>query len=206
MNIDSIQQKYDIDISDSLKWAYIERNPNREDLEVFYSFYFKYIKTHPLFFFKILIAKSYGYFDPMTGQINRPFTVVGLSPISDYIYETLGINVSNSFDLKIMNSFVYRLISFKGIRVLTHCGFYMWLLLFSIAMGGRYRVNKVFFLPMCAFAAGLVASPVNAYFRYNFPIVLVAPFLICVVYSFLAKKRGTGTSDDYIALGKKVMK
>ena len=198
MSIDTVKKEYDVEISDSIKTAYIERNPSKNDLDEFYRLYRKLLCKHPLKFLEVIVAKSYGYFDPLTGYINKPFTIVGLDPISGYISQMLGINISNTFDLTGLRMLVDKMVNTPGIRIITHCGFYMWLLLFDAFMAIRYRVNRLIFLPMSAFVIGLIASPVNAYFRYNFPLVLCTPFLTLMVYGVLSKRRYAQNEERYV--------
>ena len=136
---------------------------------------------------EVVIGKSYGYFDPLTGEIRRPFTVVGLSPISDYIKEKLEVEISNMVNLKYITKIVDLIRCIPGIRILSHCGFYMWILLYALCMMNKYRINRLLLLPVLGFIVGLIASPVNAYFRYSFPIVVIAPFLILMVYSIRSR-------------------
>lgn len=189
ISIDKVRREYDVEISDSIKVAYMERNPSQSDLDRFYRLYSRLFLKHPFKFLEVIVAKSYGYFDPMTGYINKPFVIVGLSPISSYINQMLEISISNKFDLTRLRMLVNNLVNTPGIRIITHCGLYMWFMMFAAFMSIRYRINRLIFLPMLAFVIGLVASPVNAYFRYNFPLVLCNPFLISMVYAVWAKKR-----------------
>lgn len=183
LDLDLVLNEYDIEMSDNLKVSFAENNPSKEEKKAFYDLLLRLIIRHPGKLFEVLIGKSYGYFDPMTGEIKKPFTIIGLGPISGYIREMLGIEIQNAFDITKLQSVVDVFKDAPVIGILSHCGFYMWILLFALCMMSVYKVNQLLAVPMIGFVIGLVASPVNAYFRYCFPLVIIGPFLILMVYS-----------------------
>lgn len=183
LDIQQVRENFNANISDPLKVNYAQHDPSKKQLNEFWNLYFSFMRRHPRKFIEVLIEKSYGYFDPLTGEIIKPFTVIGLSPISKYIEEMLGITLKNTGRLTKYIRFIELLKETKVLKLLTHCGFYMWLQLFGLFMAYRYKTNRMLMFPIIGFIVGLIATPVNAYFRYCFPIVLVAPFWVLMVYS-----------------------
>lgn len=197
INVDEVPAVYNPDISDPLKDAYAGKSPTAEDMKAFWSLYFRFLSRHPLKFLEVLIAKSYGYFDPFTGRIDKPFTCYGFGQIGGRIEGMLGIQLhSATDDLSAIMNYVSDLENIPVVQLLTRCGFYMALLLYFIFASIRYRVNRWIILPMAAFAAGLVATPVNAYFRYNIPLVFCAPFLILMVYVTERERRNRKPEEE----------
>lgn len=187
VSYEAMVNAYHPDISDSIKSTY-RSDASSEDKERFWNLYYQYLRKHPLVFLDAIGAKSVGYFDPLTESKVKPVFVLGLQTISGNIDVSTGISLYNYFNLEPMASFMEAIQKTPILKFVTRCGFWMWIFLFALAESMKHKKGRLTFLPAVIFAAGLTATPVNAYFRYSLPLVFVAPLYIAILYTFKTRQ------------------
>lgn len=193
VSYDAIVNEYNPEISDSIKGTY-RGNLSSEDKKKFWKLYAEYLMKYPLVYLDAIGAKAIGYFDPYTESSIKPFIHIGVQGIAEYVEPSVGAHIYNYFDLKPLEDFVETILTTPILQLVTRCGFWMWLFLFAFAESLKYKTKRLAFLPILVFAAGLTFTPVNAYFRYNLPLVFVGPLYLAIVYVF-RKNQMAGKSD-----------
>jgi hypothetical protein len=178
---DTFVNEYKPQIVDYVIGTY-KLNAKKQEKQDFFKLWLKYFIRHPMVYFDAIGAKSIGYYNPFDKGEVKPFVIIGLGHISERVESELGIPLYNIFNLESIQTFVQNLSQIPIIRMITRCGFWMWLLIFSIVGGIVRHRQKRIFVPMLIFALGLIAMPANAYFRYILPIVFVAPYLLFYTY------------------------
>lgn len=187
VSYEAMVNDYRPDISDSIKDTY-RKSCTSEDKKKFWNLYAQYFRKHPLVFVDAIGAKSIGYFDPFTESKVKPFAAVGLQNITGIIDPSTGVSVCNYFDLEPFEKFVKMLQETPVLKLISRCGFWMWIFLFALAESLKHKIGRLAVLPTVVFAAGLTATPVNAYFRYNLPLVFVGPLYLAMIYLFQANQ------------------
>ena len=79
-----------------------------------------------------------------------------------------------------LKNVLYILTDLPGIGILFHQGFYTWLVLLFCTYS-LYRKMKYWIIatmPLITNFLVCLASPVNGYFRYYMPIILIIPFVL----------------------------
>ena len=180
VDYEALVNLYDPQISDSIKATYKE-NCSSDDRKALRSLYLRKLKEHPGCFIDAIGAKSYGYFCPNKKYSIKPYVTAGLqTPTLGTIDPSTHITLKNKFDQTRVLSCVTLFQKIPVISLLTRCGFWMWCFLFCISYSIKYFAHRSLwiYLPGLTIALGVIASPVNAYFRYQLPIMFMVPLLV----------------------------
>ena len=183
---------YNPEWSDPTK-NYFVLDLNKEKLLVFSKLYMKFISLDPLSFIDAAITQSYGYYFPNRLSWGSPvyYYIEG----EKFFHEEMKyINMSqnNSFKdvRKIIIDFNELLRNLPIIGYIYNPGTYTWILLYSLycLMIKKQYYKMLPFIPLVLTVLINCLSPVNAYMRYQMPLVASLPLFMAYVY-YAIKKR-----------------
>ena len=179
VDIDAVKNLYDPNLSDSIKNTY-NNDASEEDINAFTGLYRREFARRPLCYIDALIAKSYAYFDPDADGTEKPYAVGG--NYASARTEGLGLEIRYLSERLpyIISGLIVRLRSVPLVGLITRCGIWVWIYLAAFI----YQVKRLswkqllLFVPGLAVLIGLLFTPVNGYFRYVLPIVMLVPLSV----------------------------
>ena len=188
VDVKAVQKKYNPNNADSIKKTYKD-NAAEEEIWAFRRLYGEKLTELPACYMDAVIAKSYAYFDPDTKSSNKPFAILYNGPtdtLTEEELEPLGLSVHYPFE--ILHSAVIKgmeiLENLPVVSLLFRCGIWTWAYIaaFICCVGRLSKKGLWVFLPGLAVLIGAVFTPVNGYFRYVLPSVMMVPaaLMVCV--------------------------
>lgn len=194
LEYDTLPERYLPEFSDRVKERY-HNDATKEELAAYWKVYVQQFWKHPVTYVDAFLNKCYGYFYPDDPGRTKAWFVVGadISPLNE-----IGFDLYARFPaaVKQLDRLLeaFRQIPFLGYT--SSVGFYTWctfLSMFFIAQSGKKRLLWLF-VPALLVILVCVASPVNAYFRYELPVVFSVPcFLAVTVYAMNGRKKEAKT-------------
>ncbi len=188
---DTLAQRYKPESSDRVKEQYNE-DATKEDIQAYIRVYMKQFLEHPITYVDAFLNKCYGYFYPDDKGRAKFWFVVGADVA---ILNEAGFDLYSPFQ-SLVKGMDHLMTAFRDIPLFgmtSSAGFYTWCALLAAFFIGRCGKKKYLYLfvPSLVVLLVCVASPINAYFRYELPIVFLIPFFIGVT-ACLWKRQDTG--------------
>jgi len=181
-----IAEVYDPEISDPVKSASLLKRTDgsvKEYLKVWY----EGAKKHPATYVQALLNHIYGYFYPDRGcwddHIKFFFTLVGEQQWDGPVM-TVSFGMKDTGLRNVIEEYVNVINRFPVLKLLFSPGAYVYVLIGCIVYLVRNKYIRELFmlLPGCLVVAVCLISPVNAYLRYTFPLIVLIPVYIVWCY------------------------
>ncbi|MGN0151038.1 MAG: DUF6020 family protein [Wujia sp.] len=190
---DKLAESYNPEISDDVKDLYRESS-SKEDRKAYYQVYLKQLVQYPVCYLDALLNKCYGYFYPDDYGREKGYAYIGLYNL-DKLNDKGEYVITSAFPsaVEFLRVVIKRIREIPLLSVFLSCGFYTWIVLlcaFIVKKSGKARY-LLMFAPAMFVLIGCIASPVNAYFRYNLPVVFMVP-LLCTVAVYCTEFRQKG--------------
>ena len=185
LSYDDVLTEYNPNIVDTITEVYYGDSISNEDKQEFVKMYWRMFRKHPLCFVDAIMAKSCGYFTPLKYESVKPFTIIGVHDIYTSIQKYMSdFKIYNVFNLDIYSQYIELLQKIPILRLITHCGFWVWALFFELgfAIKNKKREFCILAIPFFVIVLGLIVVPANNYFRYVLSLPFVLPFLILGIY------------------------
>lgn len=178
LSADPVKARYNQDITPSEKGA-------------FFKLWLRMFRMHPETFFAAYAEQYYGYFYPAFSRDVKQRFFLDQTTGYEY-YFPAGVAFSNGY-FKFWQNTPFLNLSYS-------CGFWNWLLLWGFLRAIFKRKNHVLFLyiPLLLMMLTVLASPINAYFRYSYPVILCTPFIL--ILTFFHTWAGMTSTSASIAL------
>ena len=180
LDYEKLPEVYDPDISDNVKGTY---RKNDKALPKYLLTWFKMFFKHPITYFEATLCNSYSYYYPngesttkmivISGIIKNPLVNTGFFDLK-YEFDTVGLQKG------LYNGWLYLFKNLPGVGMLIHAGTYTCILLLGCfyALFHKKKYFLLGFAPALLNVLVCIASPVNGYFRYFMPTVLLTPIII----------------------------
>ena len=193
LEYDTLPQRYLPEFSDRVKERY-NNDATQEELAAYWKVYVQQFLEHPVTYVDAFLNKCYGYFYPDDLGRTKAWFVVGadISPLNE-----IGFDLYARFP-NAVRKLDGLLEAFRQIPLLGYTssvGFYTWctfLSMFFILLSKKKGLLWLF-VPAILVILVCVASPVNAYFRYELPVVFSVPYFFAV--TVYAMKTGEKEAD-----------
>lgn len=172
IDYDNIKEKY------SPEWAepmmvLANHNINRDDISAYKKVWWLEFKRHPFCCITATLANSYAYFYPAATFCNT-FTY-NESSSYERVESFLDLEFNNRSDIMFFQN---RLRAIPFIGLISTCGFYAFLFLFSVGKICHNRAICVALLPELICFAACLFLPANGNFRYALSIVYTVPLYL----------------------------
>ena len=142
---------------------------------------------HPSVLLKGLYRAASGYFDPFRLTGIKPHVQLGFY-ISSAAKEKLQLVDLEPTRLEIVKKLDNRSLNTPVVGLFARIGLYSILLLVSFVLSLRRREFLLCTVPLLLILAGCALSPVNGYYRYSYPYIVVVPFVFTGLLARFGKK------------------
>ena len=183
MELEQLAEVYKEEISDPVKENFV-RHPTGEQLKQYFEVWFRQFLKHPGTYIQAALNHLYGYFYPdRTSFWGNPgvFYIGNVDHWQDG-YLDIEFGMENSEGRDFLRCATYLIMKLPVVGMVYSCGLQGFILMGSVLylLYCRKWREFVLLLPgICVFLICLV-SPVNAYYRYMLPIVVVLPLTLAV--------------------------
>jgi hypothetical protein len=197
LETDSLALLYQPHISDLVKSTFNEAT-FKKNPKLYINLWFKLFTKYPKTYVESSIAGCYGYIDPSVNYGGS----YSFSTIYDYDYKDYYFNspYPKSAQIAKQNKFLllpkYITLHIPILAFLTSIGFMIWIGLLAfirLRMAGNKRLLLPFYFLACLYLT-VLASPVNAEYRYVYGIIISVPILVCIAL-LDTKKNNDSTSE-----------
>ena len=193
LEYDTLPKRYLPEFSDRVKERY-NNDATQEELAAYWKVYVQQFLEHPITYVDAYLNKCYGYFYPDDLGRTKAWFVVGadISPLNE-----IGFDLYARFP-NAVRKLDGLLEAFRQIPLLGYTssvGFYTWCTFLSMffILQSKKKGLLWLFVPAILVILVCVASPVNAYFRYELPVVFSMPYFFAV--TVYAMKTGEKEAD-----------
>ena len=193
LEYDTLPKRYLPEFSDRVKERY-NNDATQEELAAYWKVYAQQFLEHPVTYVDAFLNKCYGYFYPDDLGRTKAWFVVGadISPLNE-----IGFDLYARFP-NAVRKLDGLLEAFRQIPLLGYTssvGFYTWCTFLSMffILQSKKKGLLWLFVPAILVILVCVASPVNAYFRYELPVVFSMPYFFAV--TVYAMKTGEKEAD-----------
>lgn len=187
LDVDILPQVYDPDISDPVKNA---RVPGYEaHIGEYLAVWAKMFCKHPMVYLEATLHNTYAYLSP---AVDSPKAVMAAVSIEQNPYPILDAQYAMPDGARILClNFILGIKQLPVIGVLLQVGTYTWTFLFLAVL---VLYHKRYSLLLGCFPAAMnllvcFASPVNGYYRYALPHMIIIPVLLSWLYTELYHTR-----------------
>lgn len=182
LEYDELAARYDPEISDPVKKTTKNIRSNRQRLTAYFKVWFQQFLKHPDVYVTATACNTYGYFYPMKSE----YAIFYNKHETSKRVDKGDFHFTMSEQLKpIRNAIIsFRLMSanLPGIGLLYMTGFWdLVLFVFTIYLFHRNKKVTLMTVPLWLTVLVCLASPVNAYYRYLIPNIMVMPFFMAWV-------------------------
>lgn len=175
LDYNTLADRYNPVFADSVKDKY-NKNTTDEDLNNFFSLWFKLLKKRPNVFIEATMNNVYGYFYPNSIRWYLYYSYEGeIRDMQLVDFHFNNMKYTRSVLAAIGISFPY----FPIVGLLANVGFNTWCVLY-MTISFIYLKKKEYLVTLSPLLISLlicIASPVNTYFRYTMPFVFLMPFM-----------------------------
>lgn len=181
-----LKEIYNPELADPVRGAFYE---NRENVDEWENFYFKYLKIYPSVYLQAILNHDYGYVylfkEPQEFFIDN-IRRHELLNVDYFTYDT------NKKFVDLRNILLELPQIYKSIPILNltySCGFYVWVIVLcgtSLILKKKYKY-LLLVMPLILSIGVCLLSPVNADFRYLLPVVVTFPIFSAYYLSIINK-------------------
>ena len=165
---------------------------NDEDFKAFLRAWFSMFQRQPVTFLEATLGNSYAYYSPYVGSHHKAIIIINHRNIQSLMNYNVGwmlFQESTRQQLYLATIGIPQ--NLPGINIFYYLGNYTWFLL--LLMLGLFIKKKYIYLlgfaPALLVILTCIASPVNGYFRYYIPVMMVVPILLAwAIYSVYQKQ------------------
>lgn len=186
LSYDTLKDRYNPEKSDPVKNEF-NKYSTKEDLNRYFKVWFQEGIKHPITYLEATLHNTYGYFYPF--QLNWYFYSKFENTLNQYgfSYHYNRLSFLRTFFTYYGNIFPY----LPVLGLLVNIGFSFWILLFMTLylFYRKYYQELLFFLPSFIIFLVCIASPVNTYFRYALPNIMLLPTLFGIFLSTIKKEK-----------------
>lgn len=181
LEYDTLAERYLPEFSDRVKERY-NNDATEEEIKAYFQVYVKQFFKHPVTYIDAFLNKCYGYFWPDDPGRTKAWFVVGADVSS---LDEKGFDLYARFPeaVKRLEGLLEAFRQIPLIGYTSSIGFYTWcafICAFLIGISNRKKVLCIF-VPAALVFLVCIASPVNAYFRYELPVVFAVPYYAATV-------------------------
>ncbi len=189
--VEELGQKYAPELSNNTKESFL-LDPTAEDLVQYFKTWWQGLIKHPGTYINAAAAQNYGYWFPD----REVFDVISYyriesNPLSEEEFASVQLRQNDTFaTARIAIQNVHETIEkLPVVGYLYSCGIYTWAALFlcAVLLAKRCYREVWFFLPLFASIGVNCVSPVNAYFRYAFPVIAALPLFFIFTLAVLRR-------------------
>lgn len=195
IGIEDMKKGYRDETVDFVKEKY-KGTATTEDLKEYFKIWFQMFCKHPSVYIKATLNATYGYYYPNRMEYKDGIVLLKIDApdvcnVSNFAIHFLE-HTEDSRNL--IERSIYTLRNMPGIGLLFSCGLYTWgVIVVTLLLWYFKRKREMAILvPLYVIILVCIASPVNALVRYMLPIMLVLPFVIGWVTSYI---HSNDTSD-----------
>lgn len=176
LNVDSLSQVYDPNISDPVKNARVQGY--EAHLDEYFSTWAKMFCKHPLVYLEATLHNTYAYLSP---TVDSPVGIIAAISIDSNPCQVLDTKYALPDSARTLClSILLGTKRIPAVGLLLRIGIYTWALLFLAVLG--VYCKKYYLLLGCLPAVMnllvCISSPVNGYYRYALPHMLFIPVLL----------------------------
>lgn len=175
LEYDTLAERYLPEFSDRVKERY-QNDATPKEIKEYLQVYVQQFFKHPVTYIDAFLNKCYGYFWPDDPGRTKAWFVVGADVSS---LDEKGFDLYARFPeaVKRLDGFLEAFRQIPLIGYTSSVGFYTWCTFACAFLTGISRKKKVLciFIPAALVLLVCAASPVNAYFRYELPVVFAVP-------------------------------
>ena len=198
LDYEALPKVYTPGISDPVKG--LVTIDNNDDFNAYIKAWFSMLQRRPITYIEATLSNSYAYFTPFSRSSVRPVIYndhdVSNKNRENYDISFLFFTQSTRHQLYLATIGIPQ--NLPGINIFYYLGNYTWFLL--LLMLGLF-INKKYtyllgFAPALLVILTCIASPVNGYFRYYIPVMMVVPILLAwAIYGLRSYSFSTGSDD-----------
>jgi len=200
LDYESLKQVYRPERSAAVIWQ--TRTINEEGLKLYFQAWFSMFQRHPVTYIEATINNSYAYFSPfIVSSVKRIVTYYQPRTNPNFDTRTMLFPESTRYQLYLVTIKVP--MKLPGINIFYYLGNYTWFILLLV-LGLIIKKKYIFivgFSPALLAILACIASPVNGYYRYYIPVMMVVPILLAwTVYGvYLYSKHKSDPSGSEVA-------
>lgn len=181
IDYDELQEAYQPELSDEVKRLF-NNNATGKDLADYFAVWAVHFSRHPKTYFDATFANSFRYFYFYGASTEKPLI---------FTRNIIKVDLFRGKHINAGQRIADYLLKIPIINIFLYLGVYTSALLWLIAYIFCMKLQKYYsvIIPPLAVLLGCIASPVNGYFRYAFPIVLSVPVLGALMISISLSKK-----------------
>ncbi len=186
-SVQELGDRYHPDYADPAKNIFLPE-PSADDLKQYFKVWIKQGIRHPVVYIEAFLHQCYGYFYPD----REVFDMISYYEIEGEVFFPEEMKVLKLHQNDFFKTARYAVINFENmlsnmslLNYFYRCGIYTWIFLFlvmALAANKLYKDCLVGIVLLAVLGINCI-SPVNAYMRYQLPLMVVLPvFLMFVLY------------------------
>lgn len=180
LDYDRLSELYDPDKSDNVKATY---RGDDDALPEYFITWFKMFLKHPITYIEATLCNTYSYYYP-NGESTDKILVHAVIAKDPEVHADF-FDIDYAFDLNhvrntILYGYLFLVKNLPGVGMTIHAGAYTWIILLGIAYAIHKKKPHILFgfIPAILNIFVCICSPVNGYFRYFIPTILLTPIAI----------------------------
>ena len=189
LEYDTLAERYLPEFSDRVKERY-NNDATEKEIKEYLQVYVAQFLKHPVTYIDAFLNKCYGYFWPDDPGRTKAWFVVGADVSS---LDEKGFDLYARFPeaVKRLDGLLEAFRQIPLIGYTSSVGFYTWCTFVCAFLIGSSRRKKMLciFIPAALVLLVCAASPVNAYFRYELPVVFAVPYYAAAVICVWKKEK-----------------
>ncbi len=184
IELEELPQIYNPELSDPVK-VYFMNYPKEEDLRKYFQVWMKQFQKHPGTYIQGFLNHTYGYFYPERKNFHGAigyFRILGRQAWADDCV-SLSFGIEDQTGRNLLEQYMLLVYRMPVIGMIFSSGLHMYILLGCVTYLLSQKKRKEILLLMPSLCMILcIMSPVNAYFRYMLPLIVVLPVNLAWCY------------------------
>lgn len=176
-----VANDYNPELSDPVKGVF-EYHPTKKQFEAYFKLWFEQFKKHPATYIQAVLNHTYGYFYPDREDFwdDLGYYNFGINGYWNDGYMEFKFGIEDSSLRDFYERGAYTLHDMPLLGMLYSCGFHNYILIGCILglLSIKQGKNCFVFVPGVATVLVCLVSPVDAFMRYMFPVIVCLPIHI----------------------------
>ena len=194
VSLEEVVASYNPEVSDPVK-ALFAYHPTEEQFKAYFGVWFKQLKKHPATYVQAFLNHVYGYFYPDRECFWDPigFYSWGHDGHWDdgYLKIEFGLEECELRDFYKQSAYTLYALPFFGMLYSSGMHTYILIGMCLFLFASTQKKNIFLFVPSLVTLLVCLVSPVNAFMRYMFPIIICLPVYICWCNHCILQDAGT---------------
>lgn len=178
VGLEEVVTKYNPELSDPVK-ALLEYHPTDEQFKAYFEVWFQQLKKHPATYIQAFINHIYGYFYPDKEGFWDPigFYSWGYNGHWDdgYLKIEFGLEECELRDFYKQSAYAFYEMPLFGMLYSSGLHTYILMGMFIVLFANKQKKNMFVLIPGMVTVLVCLVSPVNAFMRYMFPVIICLP-------------------------------